>query len=152
MSNRPFPFTPTDAGENEPMKTIPALLALLLLAGCSATGPVLYPNTHLQQVREPPAQKDIAECETLAEQYVKSDAGKEAAKSTAIGGAGGAVIGGAAGAAAGSFGRGIGIGAAAGAASGLVHGIIKASEPTPVFNNFMIQCLQDRGYQPIGWE
>ena len=29
MSNRPFPFTPTDAGENEPMKTIPALLALL---------------------------------------------------------------------------------------------------------------------------
>ena len=69
-----------------------------------------------------------------------------------IGGAGGAVIGGAAGAAAGSFGRGIGIGAAAGAASGLVHGIIKASEPTPVFKNFMIQCLQDRGYQPIGWE
>jgi predicted small lipoprotein YifL len=130
MINRPFPFTPTDAGENEPMKTIPALLALLLLAGCGTTGPVLYPNAHLQQVGEPQAQKDIAECETLAEQYVKSDAGKEAAKSTAIGGAGGA----------------------AGAASGLVHGIIKASEPTPVFKNFMIQCLQDRGYQPIGWE
>ena len=87
------------------MKMLPAVLALLLLAGCSATGPVLYPNTHLQQVGEPQAQKDIAECETLAEQYVKSDAGKEAAKSTAIGGAGGAVIGGAAGAAAGSFGR-----------------------------------------------
>ena len=42
------------------MKMLPAVLALLLLAGCGATGPVLYPNTHLQQVGEPQAQKDIA--------------------------------------------------------------------------------------------
>lgn len=44
------------------MKMLPAVLALLLLAGCSATGPVLYPNTHLQQVGEPQAQRGGFTC------------------------------------------------------------------------------------------
>lgn len=52
----------------------------------------------------------------------------------------------------GNLGRGIGIGAATGAAAGLVHGIIQASQPTPVFKNFMTRCLQERGYDVIGWE
>ncbi|OPY90626.1 MAG: hypothetical protein A4E72_00573 [Syntrophus sp. PtaU1.Bin208] len=127
------------------------LISMLLLAGC-ASGPVLYPNAHLQKVGEAQAQKDVAECESLADRYVKSDAGLAAAKSTAIGGAGGAVIGGAAGAVTGNLGRGLGVGAATGAAAGLVHGIIQASEPSPVFKNFMVRCLQERGYEVIGWE
>lgn len=127
------------------------VIAMLFLSGC-ATGPVLYPNAHLQAVGEAQAQRDIGACEILADQYVKSDAGIAAAKSTAIGGVGGAVIGGAAGAVTGNLGRGLGVGAAAGAATGLVHGIIQASQPSPVFKNFMIKCLQDRGYEVIGWE
>ncbi|ABC77387.1 hypothetical protein [Syntrophus aciditrophicus] len=133
------------------MKLIMLVIAILSLTGC-ATGPVLYPNAHLQMVGEVQARKDIAECEVLADQYVKSDAGIAAARSTAIGGAGGAVIGGAAGAVTGNLGRGIGVGAAAGAATGLVHGIIRASEPSPIFKNFMIRCLQEKGYDVIGWE
>jgi outer membrane lipoprotein SlyB len=127
------------------------VISILFLTSC-ATGPVLYPNAHLQKVGEAQAHKDIAECEVMADQYVKSDAGIAAAKSTAIGGAGGAVIGGAAGAVTGSLGRGIGIGAATGAAAGLVHGIIRASEPSPIFKNFMNRCLQEKGYEVIGWE
>lgn len=132
-------------------KTIRFLIPFLFITGC-ATGPVLYPNAHLQKVGEAQARKDIADCRVLADQYVKSDAGVEAARSTAIGGAGGAVIGGAAGAVTGHLGRGVGVGAAAGAATGLVHGIIRGSEPSPIFKSFMIRCLQERGYDVIGWE
>lgn len=133
------------------MKQVLFLISVLFFTGC-ATGPVLYPNAHLQAVGEAQAHKDIGECELLAEQYVKSDEGIAAAKSTAIGAAGGAVVGGAVGAVTGSFGRSVGVGAAAGAATGLVHGIIQASEPTPIFKNFMIRCLQEKGYEVIGWE
>ncbi len=133
------------------MKQVLFVVLVLFFTGC-ATGPVLYPNAHLQAVGEAQAQEDIAECELLADQYVKSDEGVAMAKSTAIGGAGGAVVGGAVGAATGSFGRSVGVGAAAGAATGLVHGIIQASEPSPIFKNFMIRCLQEKGYEVIGWE
>jgi outer membrane lipoprotein SlyB len=137
--------------ETEQMKKIPFVILVFFLAGCT-TGPTLYPNAHLQSVGEAQAQKDIADCEVLADQYVKSDAGIAVAKSTAIGGAGGAVVGGAVGAVTGSLGRGVGVGAAAGAATGLVHGIVQASDPSPIFKNFMTKCLQERGYEVIGWE
>jgi outer membrane lipoprotein SlyB len=121
------------------------------LSGC-ASGPVLYPNAYLQKVGEAQAHQEIAECEALAEQYVKSDEGIAAAKSTAVGAAGGAVVGGAVGAVTGNLGRGVGIGAASGAATGLVHGIIKASEPSPIYKNFVTRCLQEKGYDVIGWD
>jgi len=139
------------AEETGMMKKLLFVILAIFLTSC-ATGPVLYPNPHLQAVGEEQAHKDIAECEALADQYVKSDAGIAAAKSTAIGGAGGAVVGGAVGAVTGNLGRGVGIGAAAGAASGLVQGIIHASEPSPIFKNFMERCLQEKGYEPIGWK
>jgi len=133
------------------MKKTGFLIAFLFLTGC-ASGPVLYPNAHLQRVGETQAQKDVALCEAQADAYVKSDAGIAAAKSMAIGGAGGAVVGGAVGAVTGNLGRGAGVGAAAGAATGLVQGIVQASEPSPVFKNFMIRCLSEKGYEVIGWE
>jgi outer membrane lipoprotein SlyB len=133
------------------MKQMLWVVSMLFLTGCAA-GPVLYPNAYLQEVGEEQARQDIAACEVLAEQYVKSDEGIAAAKSTAVGAAGGAVIGGAAGAVTGSLGRGLGVGAATGAAAGLVHGIIQASEPSPIFKNFMNRCLQEKGYEVIGWD
>ncbi|HRV45956.1 MAG TPA: cell envelope biogenesis protein OmpA [Smithellaceae bacterium] len=124
---------------------------ILLLAGCTVS-PVLYPNTHLSNVGNDQAQRDIALCREQADLYVKSDAAKEAAKETAVGGIGGAVIGGAMGAVDGSFGRGVGIGAAGGAAAGLVSGIIKASQPDPLYINFVNRCLNEKGYDIIGWQ
>lgn len=126
---------------------------LWMTAGCAARyGPVLYPNAHLQAVGEVQAQKDIDECEVLAETYIKDHPELETAKSTVAGGAAGAIVGGAAGAVTGSLGRGIGVGAAVGAASGLVHGIARASHPSPLYKKFVDKCLQDRGYEPLGWE
>lgn len=50
------------------MKKILLAISILSLLGC-ATGPVLYPNAHLQKVGEAQAQSDIAECEALANEY-----------------------------------------------------------------------------------
>ncbi|HOE16760.1 MAG TPA: hypothetical protein PLX02_11245 [Syntrophorhabdaceae bacterium] len=130
-----------------------ALIALaLFLTGCGSQKPVLYPNAYLNKVGEEQAQKDIAECERLADEYAGSSEGAQVAKSTAAGGAGGAVVGTAVGAVTGDIGRGAGVGAVAGAASGLVRGVSKASQPDPVYKNFVNKCLRDKGYEPIGWK
>jgi len=134
------------------MRRIGFIFAVFLVFGCASSGPVLYPNAHLQRVGEEQAKKDIAECKALADEYIKSKEAEKIAKSTAGGAAGGAVIGGAVGAVKGSVGRGIGVGAAAGAAAGLVRGTAKASKPSPVYKNFVQRCLKERGYEPIGWE
>jgi outer membrane lipoprotein SlyB len=133
------------------MKKYLVLLISIMLAGC-ASGPVLYPNARLQQVGPEQAQQDIDDCRRQAEAYVKSDAAKTIAKDTAIGGAGGAVVGGAMGAVTGSFGQGVGIGAAGGAAAGLITGAIKAFEPSPIYKAFVNRCLNEKGYEPIGWQ
>ncbi|HNT67696.1 MAG TPA: hypothetical protein PKK79_00920 [Syntrophorhabdaceae bacterium] len=131
---------------------IASIAAALFLAGCASQGPVLYPNAYLKRVGEEQARRDIADCERLADEYAGSGEGAQVAKSTAAGGAGGAVVGTAVGAVTGDIGRGAGVGAVAGAASGLVRGVSKASQPDPVYKNFVNKCLRDKGYEPIGWK
>ncbi len=129
------------------------LIIIFILTGCAASqSPILYPNDHLKNVGESSAQKDIEECSHLAEAYIRDNPGAKVVGSTIVGGAGGGVVGGAVGAVAGSLGRGIGIGAVAGATSGLIRGIYKATQPSPVYKAFVNRCLQERGYDPIGWE
>jgi outer membrane lipoprotein SlyB len=134
------------------MKTFFVLAAILIVSGCASHGPVLYPNEHLKMVGKDQAQRDIADCDRRAAEYVKSDAGKTVAKNTAGGGAAGTVVGGAAGAVTGHLGRGAAVGAAGGAAAGLVRGVSKASEPSPIHKRFVEKCLRERGYEPLGWE
>ncbi|OPY85696.1 MAG: hypothetical protein A4E71_01961 [Smithella sp. PtaU1.Bin162] len=135
------------------MKKIMFLMIFFVLAGCAAKqSPVLYPNAHLKSVGETKAQTDIEECSLQAENYVKANPGAKVVGGVIVGGAGGSVVGGAVGAVTGNLGRGIGVGAAAGAASGLVRGIYKASQPSPVYKTFVNRCLQEKGYDPIGWE
>jgi hypothetical protein len=145
MSDGRFPWKPT-------MKKFSLLIAVLIASGCASHGPVLYPNEHLKMVGKDQARKDIADCDRLAAEYVKSDAGKTVAKNTAGGGAAGTVVGGAAGAVTGNLGRGAAVGAAAGAAAGLMRGVSKASEPSPIHKRFAEKCLRERGYEPLGWE
>ena len=67
-----------------------------------------------------------------------------AAAGAATGAVGGAIVGGAA------------IGSIAGAATGLTAVIISSMfqkpKNNPVFENFVNRCLQERGYEIIGWE
>ncbi|MBI5966935.1 MAG: cell envelope biogenesis protein OmpA [Deltaproteobacteria bacterium] len=128
------------------------ILFILLLAGCAAHRPVLYPNAHLKRVGEAHAQKDIDECCRQAEAYIKANPGAKIAGSTAAGGATGAVVGGAMGSVTGHLGRGAAVGAAGGAAGGFMRGLFRASKPSPVYKNFVDRCLREKGYEPLGWE
>ena len=135
------------------MKRFLILLTVFIASGCASHhGPVLYPNEYYKKVGESQAQRDIADCDRLAAEYVKSEAGMTVAKNTAGGAAAGTVVGGAAGAVTGHLGRGAGVGAAAGAAAGLIRGTAKASEPSPIHKKYVEKCLRERGYEPLGWE
>ncbi len=130
-------------------------IACLYLVGCAGPKPVLYPNTHLEDVGKDLADQDVAACEELAEGYVsKSNAGEEVAGRTVVGGAIGAAGGAVGGAIAGNVGIGAAIGAAVGATQGFLRGLFGASrsEPSPAYRNFVNRCLKERGYEPIGWD
>ena len=127
-------------------ESLGAVLVALLLAGCASTqAPVLYPNAKLKEVGKDQAERDIEACRTLADEYVKSTAGKDIAKGAAVGGVAGAAVGAVGGAVSG---RGAGVGAAVGAATGA----IKQPGPSPVYKRYVDRCLHERGYDVLGWQ
>lgn len=129
--------------------------AAALLLGCAAAQqrPVLYPNVKFKQVGEASAQTDVDDCVALAERAGAASGGGSAAR----GGMQGAAIGGAA-AAVGSLIRGGNVlnnaaaGAAVGGTAGAVGGAFRDGEGSPVFRNFVGRCLNERGYDVIGWK
>ncbi len=129
------------------------VLFALTLSGCAASQrPVLYPNNYLKTVGNAQADRDINECMQTAETYVKKNQDSKVAEGAVKGGAVGAATGAAVGAVTGNFGRGLAAGAAGGAAGGATHGAFKASEPSPVYKNFVNRCLREKGYEPMGWQ
>lgn len=130
-----------------------ALAAAILLAGCSAKRPMLYPNDHYRYVGPAAAEADVNACISLAQAHGNTaDQSGEVATSTAIGAGVGAAGGAAVGAVLGNAGQGAAAGGVGGAVTGLVRGLAKASEPEPIFKRFVEQCLTERGYTPIGWK
>ena len=129
-----------------------ALLAPLLLGGCGAKRPVLYPDATYEQVGRERAERDVDECMQNAEEHVGRDKGGGAvARDTTLGGGAGAAIGAAGGAVRGRAGVGAAVGAATGATAGLLRGIFRSREPAPIFRNYVSICLSDRGYRIVGW-
>lgn len=129
-----------------------ALLALVGLAGCSTSRPVLYPNATLQQRGDVQAQRDIDDCMAFAEAHgaPNQQAGRIARTTTERGAAGGAA-GAVGGAIAGRAGRGAAIGAATAATWGFMTSLFRSDAPDPLFRSFVNTCLQERGYRPAGW-
>lgn len=134
-----------------------SLCLVLFLAACATplAQPAFYPNAHYQRVGPTQAQADAQFCASLAQQsdvgsVNKVDAGRAAASGAAgVGTAGvvGSLLSGhkpdlkniAAGAAA------VGAGGAAATAAGQSVG------GSPMYRQFVHQCLAERGYQVIGW-
>jgi len=128
------------------------ILLLLSMAGCSKR-PVLYPNDRYNEVGKDAAQRDIDACLDLADDADLEDsqaleAGKRTAGGAAVGGATGAV----GGAISGRPGFGAAVGAATGATVGFFSWMFGASEPDPLYVRYVDICLQERGYQPLGWK
>ena len=139
------------------MKNLVIVLVAAGLTGCASAKPVLYGNEKYHQVGTSGADRDIAECEALANRAGATPGeGKagQVAKNAGIGAVGGAAAGAVGGAIAGSPGT----GAAAGAASGVVWSLFSSmfgwaspSRPSDVHMNYVNLCLADRGYQVAGW-
>jgi len=132
--------------------TIALLCMLLLVIGCSGPRPILYPNNHLKQVGQDQAEADMEECQQLAENYVPENDTATVAGNTAIGAGAGGAVGAVGGAIRGAAGSGAAFGAAVGATAGLIRGIFQASEPSPTYKAFVNRCLNERGYEAIGWK
>lgn len=131
------------------------LIIMFLVAGCAASKPILYPNAHLQQVGKEVADRDINECREMAKDAgAIASQGKsgQVAGSTAVGGAIGSAAGAVGGAVVGHPGRGAMVGAASGATAGFLRGLFRRSAPNNAYKQFVQRCLQERGYDPMGWE
>ena len=133
-------------------RTLVIAITVILVAGCAAKRPVLYPNATLQQRGDAVAQRDIDACMEFARAHgVENEQAGRIAGNTAKRGIAGGAAGAVGGAIAGHAGRGAAIGAATAATWGLMQGIFGSGEPDPLFRSFVNVCLKDRGYQLIGW-
>jgi hypothetical protein len=125
----------------------------LLLSGCASNQPVIYagPTGGDRNVSD----AAVAECSRMAQAAGASQYGGQVgavAKDTARGAATGAVAGVVGGAIAGNIGQGAGIGAATGAAVTLVQKLFVPPAPNPAYRAYVERCLQDKGFQTVGWK
>ena len=135
-------------------------VGLLFLGACTANRPVVYPGQQVQDAGNAAVQSDIDDCIARAKEYEASgfrggEVARRSAERAAVGAGIGAAAGAAGGAVHGNAGRGAAAGAAGGAAGGLVSGIFDAfrkRDPDPVYKNFVVRCMSEKGYEIIGWE
>ncbi len=131
-----------------------ALMGTAVLSGCATPRPVLYPNEQLRRSGAAQAERAIDGCVELARSHGADpgSVGGDVARRTAEDGAVGAASGAAIGAVLGDAGTGAAAGAAGGASRGLIRALFDTNESDPVFRNFVDRCLQEQGYESIGWE
>ena len=140
------------------MSTIMKLLILssflFLLSACSANRtPAFYPNDHYNKAGDVQAEVDSKYCQALADQYVKEpNRYSSTAKEATIGGALGAATGAVAGAITrGNVGRSLGAGAAVGAIWSIANDLRRTGNVSPTYQRFVERCLQQKGYETVGW-
>ena len=142
---------------NQLWRTGVVVMLLLSLAACTAPGPVLRSNKHLQLNGKAGAEQDVAACQDKAERAGLTS-GVNRSGNIASGGVLGLIIGAAGGASAGLIGGGVGvvIGAAAGGGlgfiAGLAGGAYRPVDPDPAYADAVVHCLIEKGYEVSGWE
>jgi len=120
--------------------------------GLTNKRPQFYPNDKLRS--EGPAKAEAAAeyCMALADEYVKAPDRWEKA---ATDGLTGAVVGTATGAVGGAVfskaGRGAGAGAAIGGILGVLRGATTGKADNQSYQRFVERCLQQKGYETVGW-
>jgi hypothetical protein len=137
------------------MRTIASLgasLVVITLAGCAAERPILYPNAKLNEAGASVAQADVDECIAKAQSSgAKAHGGGPDPKDVAVNTGTGAAVGAATGAVFGRPGRGAAAGAAGAATGTVVRGVLRP-HGNPTHRRFVELCLQEKGYQIVGWQ
>jgi outer membrane lipoprotein SlyB len=120
---------------------------------CAATQrPVLGPSDNLPGRTAEDVQRDIDECIQMAKEagpgaVWAGQAARQTAGSAALGAASGAV----AGAFYGGAARGAAAGAAGGAAVGLLSSLMRSHDLDGGQQQYVEDCLRQKGYNPTGW-
>jgi len=136
------------------------LVSLLLgVLACASQRPVLSSNQHLMRVGAEVGERDIEECMARAEatstERANASQGNVVA-GTATSSVVGAAAGGAGGAIVGRAGQGAAAGAVGGAAGSLtqalLQGLFRPKPPQPSNQQFVDNCLRQKGYEPAGWK
>ncbi len=131
-------------------------LAAAMAFGCAGPKPILYPNAHYQSVGERVSQSDIEGCREMADAAgANRDPSKvsRTARNTVAGGAIGGAAGAAGGAIFGHAGRGAAVGAASSAAAALMRALLFQRPTTSEAHiTYVNRCLEDQGYEPVGWQ
>ncbi|MCP4913647.1 MAG: glycine zipper family protein [Oligoflexia bacterium] len=121
---------------------------ILLLSACSSS-PVLYPNKKYQKVGKEVAMADVKKCEEKGDQFLESSRAKKILKGAGQGTVFGSAVGAVTGLLTGDFIQGLATGAAIGATSGAVG---ESITPDRLKQSFVTRCLNDQGYEVIGWD
>ncbi len=132
-------------------------LTTLLITNCCAYRPILNPDQKYQEMGQEAANQDVEQCLEESEEYLKQYKAEKIRKAAAREALAGAVIGAATGA---IFGQnlksagvgtliGLGAGAILGGASSAAEGKIK---PDHIKQNYVNQCLGNKGYSVLGWQ
>jgi hypothetical protein len=131
---------------------------LLGILACASQRPVLSSNEHLMRVGGEVGKRDIDECMARAE-ATWTESGNASTGNVVAGTATSSVVGAAAGGAGGAIFGQAGQGAAAGAVGGvagsltqaLLQGLFQRKPPQPSNQQFVDNCLRQKGYEPAGW-
>lgn len=137
------------------MRPVTSVIVVALFSLSCAPKPILYPNAHYKEVGQELADRDIEDCRQMAKDAGATPSqGKtgQVAGNTTGGGAVGSAAGAVGGAVVGRPGRGAMVGAASGATAGFLRGLFRRSPPSNAYKQFVQRCLQERGYDPVGWE
>lgn len=133
-----------------PRRHLPLVPLLALLSACAAS-PVMYPNDALQSRGAAAAEQAVADCLQAAERDGAQGGQPGVVAQTAGGAVIGAVVGGAVGSVFGEAGDGARAGAAQGGATGLMRGVFGRQRPSPLTRRYVERCLDEQGYEVIGW-
>jgi hypothetical protein len=132
--------------------TICSAMVFCCLACAATQRPVLGPSENLPGVTADAVQRDIDECIRMAKEAGPGAVwGKQVARQTAGSAAVGAASGAVAGAIYGSAGRGAAAGAAGGAAAGLLSSLLRSNKLDGGQQQYVEDCLRQKGYNPTGW-
>lgn len=127
-------------------------VAALIVSGCAAERPVLYPNPHFQQIGATAAQSDVDQCLALARSSgVRATAGGPDTGDVAVNTGSAAASGAARGAIHGDPGRAAASGAAGAAAGSIFRGFARP-KVSQAHRRFVERCLREKGYQVTGWQ
>lgn len=140
-----------------------AVASALLLSACATSGPtsasarpVLYPNAMLNRVGDAQGQAEANACMARAQAsglspvLASNEVGRRAGEGAAVAGVAsaiGALI----------SGRGSDVlragatGAAVGGSAGAVSGAFHNDKPNGVYRQFVQRCLNEKGFDVIGW-